>query len=43
MRRERLREHAVDLVGPAAVVLDDFIRHVRHWSTFAGSRCPAQA
>src|SRR6266568_613267 len=30
MRREGLREHAVNLVGPAAVVLDDFIRHMRH-------------
>src|SRR4051794_24131400 len=30
MRRERLREHTVDLVGPATIVLDDFIRHVRH-------------
>src|SRR5262249_1286446 len=35
MRREGLRKHAFDLVGPAAVVLDDFIRHMRHWSTFA--------
>src|SRR5262245_42975307 len=32
---EGLRENAVDLVGPAAVMLDDFIRDVRHWSTFA--------
>src|SRR5665213_3769203 len=28
--RERLREHAIDLVGPAAVVLDDFVCDFRH-------------
>src|SRR5262249_22256384 len=33
--REGLRKYAVDLVRPAAVVLDDFIRHVRHCCTFA--------
>ena len=32
VRREGLGEHAVDLVGPAAVVLDDFVRDVRHHS-----------
>src|SRR5262245_25642745 len=32
---EGLREYAAGLVGPAAVVLDDLIRHVRHCCTFA--------
>src|ERR1700732_4472913 len=32
VRRKGLREHAVGLVGPSAVVLDDLIRDFRHGS-----------
>ena len=33
MGRERFREYAVDLVGPAAVVLDDLIGDFGHGGT----------
>ena len=35
--REAFREHAVDGIGPAAIVLDDLVGDVTHWKLpFAG-------
>src|SRR5262249_5160441 len=34
MGRERFRKHAVDFIGPAAVVLDNFVCNVRHGTPF---------
>src|SRR5229473_4718323 len=33
MGRERFGKHAIDGIGPAAVVLDDFVGDVGHWGT----------
>src|SRR6266702_8305873 len=46
MGRERFRKYAVDGVGPATVVLDDFVGHVAHRGTWlprgeAGVNAPA--
>src|SRR5712671_1857606 len=42
MGRERLRKHAIHGVGPAAVMLNDFVGDVGHWGELVSCWCGAR-